>query len=140
MRWEESPMRTATGHVVRRDGEDILTLPAGFGFSEGVELELVRSGDVLTVSPAAETFITPIEDDGATSSTPDAPPTGTDDDPIFRLIRDGKETLVRASELPRGDRKSESNIQRLVRKLRELPAPSTIEVRDTELIPERKGL
>lgn len=61
-------------------------------------------------------------------------------DPVFRFIRNGVETPIRASELPGANRTDETNGQRLIRALAKLPKPSSVEVRDTELIPEREGL
>ena len=83
-------MTTATARTVRSGDAELLPIPADMGFGEGVELRLVRSGDVLTVQPAR----------------PTTRPSLTD----------------------------------MFAKLRALPGPDAVEVRDTELLPEPKGL
>ena len=46
----ESPaMTTATARTVRSGDAELLPIPADMAFGEGVELRLVRSGDVLTI-------------------------------------------------------------------------------------------
>ena len=79
-------MPVARSRTFRSGNSEALRLPKDVAFGEDVELVIVRSGDVLTVYPAAMT------------------------------------------------------IPEMADRLRELPAPPSIEARDIEEIPERHGL
>lgn len=79
-------MPTATTRTFRSGNSEAVRLPKEMAFGPDVELTLVRSGNVLTITP---------------------------------------------KRMP---------MHELVRRLRELPGPSTIEVRDETPIPERDGL
>lgn len=79
-------MPTATTRTFRSGNSEAVRLPRDMAFGPDVELTLVRSGDVLTITPKR---MSPRE---------------------------------------------------LVRRLRELPGPSAVEVRDEVEIPEREGL
>ena len=79
-------MAMATTRTFRSGNSEALRIPKDMAFGEGVELTLVRSGDVLTVTPARP------------------------------------------------------SVAEMVRRLRELPGPDNVEVRDTEELPERPGL
>ena len=79
-------MPMARSRTFRNGNSEALRLPEDVAFGDDVELVLVRSGDVLTVYPAATT------------------------------------------------------LPEMIARLRELPAPPTIEVRDDEALPEPPGL
>ena len=79
-------MTVASSRTFRSGNSEALRLPRDVAFGEGVELTLVRSGDVLTIFPQKGT------------------------------LRD------------------------LVARLDALPRPLTVEQRDEEPLPERKGL
>jgi antitoxin VapB len=70
----------------RNGNSEALRLPEGFAFGEGVELVIVRSGDVMTIYPAAMAML------------------------------------------------------EMIKRLRSLPPPSTIEQRDEDELPERPCL
>lgn len=52
-------MKIATGKTFRSGNSEAVRLPRDMAFGEGVELELIKSGDVLTIRPKAE--LTPKE-------------------------------------------------------------------------------
>ncbi|MCU0619490.1 MAG: AbrB/MazE/SpoVT family DNA-binding domain-containing protein [Gemmatimonadaceae bacterium] len=79
-------MPTARTRTFRSGNSEALRLPKDVAFGEDVELVIVRSGDVLTVYPAALT------------------------------------------------------VPEMVERLRALPAPPTVERRETDELPERPGL
>jgi antitoxin VapB len=79
-------MPTARSRTFRSGNSEALRLPKDVAFGEDVELEIVRSGDVLTIYPATTT------------------------------------------------------VAEMVARLRALPAPPSVEQRDTEDLPERPGL
>lgn len=79
-------MTIARGRTFRSGNSEAIRLPRDVAFGDNVELVMVRSGDVLTVYPAATT------------------------------------------------------VAEMVARLRELPAPPSVESRDRSVIPERRGL
>lgn len=79
-------MPIARSRTFRSGNSEALRLPRDVAFGEDVELVMVRSGDVLTVYPAAST------------------------------------------------------IPEMIARLRALPAPPQVEVRDVEELPDRPGL
>lgn len=79
-------MTVVRSRTFRSGNSEAIRLPRDVAFGEDVELVIVRSGDVMTIYPAAST------------------------------------------------------IPEMIARLRELPAPPTIEVRDEEEIPERSRL
>lgn len=79
-------MAIARTRTFRSGNSEAVRLPRDVAYGEGVELVIVRSGDVMTIYPAAVSIASMIE------------------------------------------------------KLRSLPRPSTIEERDIEELPERRGL
>ncbi len=79
-------MTVVRSRTFRSGNSEAIRLPRDVAFGADVELVIVRSGDVMTIYPAA------------------------------------------------------SSIPEMVARLRSLPAPPTIEVRDEEDIPERAGL
>lgn len=79
-------MPTIRTKTFRSGNSEAIRLPKEVAWGEGVELEIVRSGDVMTIRPV------------------------------------------------------QMSMRELVEALRKLPAPSSVEVRDTEEIPEPKGL
>ena len=81
-------MTTVHGKTFRSGNSEAVRLPKEIAFGEGVELVIVRTGDVVTMYPA----------------------------------------------------KGRTKMQELAERLRRLPKPESIEVRDTEELPERPGL
>ena len=79
-------MTVVRSRTFRSGNSEAIRLPRDVAFGEDVELVIVRSGDVMTIYPAA------------------------------------------------------SSIPEMIARLRDLPAPPTIEVRDEEEIPERTRL
>ncbi len=79
-------MPIARSRTFRSGNSEALRLPKDVAFGEDVELVIVRSGDVLTIYPAATT------------------------------------------------------IPEMIARLRALPAPPAVEVRDVDELPERSGL
>jgi antitoxin VapB len=79
-------MTIARSRTFRSGNSEAIRLPRDVAFGENVELVIVRSGDVMTIYPAATT------------------------------------------------------IPAMIARLRALPAPPNIEIRDEEELPERKGL
>jgi antitoxin VapB len=79
-------MPVARSKTFRSGNSEALRLPRDVAYGEGVELVIVRSGDVMTIYPATLSILSMIE------------------------------------------------------RLQSLPAPSTIEQRDVEELPERDGL
>ncbi|WP_085935438.1 antitoxin [Enhydrobacter aerosaccus] len=79
-------MTIARTRTFRSGNSEALRLPRDVAYGEGVELVIVRSGDVMTIYPAA------------------------------------------------------TSLPAMIARLRALPTPPTIEVRDTEELPERPGL
>lgn len=79
-------MKIARTRTFRSGNSEALRLPRDLAFGDDVELVMVRSGDVMTIYPAATT------------------------------------------------------IPAMIKRLRSLPAPPTIERRDEEELPERPGL
>jgi antitoxin VapB len=79
-------MKIVRTRTFRSGNSEALRLPRDLAFGDDVELVIVRSGDVMTVYPAA------------------------------------------------------TSIPAMIKRLRSLPAPSTIERRDEEELPERRGL
>jgi antitoxin VapB len=79
-------MTITRSRTFRSGNSEAIRLPRDVAFGENVELVIVRSGDVMTIYPAATT------------------------------------------------------IPAMIARLRALPAPPSIEIRDEEEIPERKGL
>jgi antitoxin VapB len=79
-------MTIARSRTFRSGNSEAIRLPRDVAFGENVDLVIVRSGDVMTIYPAATT------------------------------------------------------IPAMIARLRALPAPPNIELRDDEEIPERKGL
>lgn len=79
-------MAVVRSRTFRSGNSEALRLPKDVAFGEGVELVIVRSGDVLTIYPARAT------------------------------------------------------VPEMIDRLRELPAPTEIEERDVEELPERPGL
>ena len=79
-------MTIARSRTFRSGNSEAIRLPRDVAFGENVELVIVRSGDVMTIYPAATT------------------------------------------------------IPAMIARLRILPAPPSIELRDDEELPERKGL
>jgi len=79
-------MTIARSRTFRSGNSEAIRLPRDVAFGENVELVIVRSGDVMTIYPAATT------------------------------------------------------IPAMIARLRTLPAPPSIELRDNEELPERKGL
>ena len=79
-------MTIARSRTFRSGNSEAIRLPRDVAFGENVELVIVRSGDVMTIYPAAAT------------------------------------------------------IPAMIARLRALPTPPSIELRDEEEIPERKGL
>jgi antitoxin VapB len=82
----ETRMPMVRGRTFRSGNSEAIRLPKEVAFGEGVELVIVRSGDVMTIYPAATTIV------------------------------------------------------EMVARLRALPAPPEIEVRDEEELPERAGM
>lgn len=82
----EGAMPFARSRTFRSGNSEAIRLPRDVAFGEDVELVIVRSGDVMTIYPAATT------------------------------------------------------IPEMLARLRELPAPSYIEQRDDEELPERPGI
>ena len=82
----EGVMPIARSRTFRSGNSEAIRLPRDVAFGEDVELVIVRSGDVMTIYPAATT------------------------------------------------------IPEMLARLRELPAPSYIEQRDEEELPERPGI
>jgi antitoxin VapB len=79
-------MTIARSRTFRSGNSEAIRLPRDVAFGENVELVIVRSGDVMTIYPAATTIPT------------------------------------------------------MIARLRALPAPPSVELRDEEEIPEREGL
>ena len=79
-------MTVVRSRTFRSGNSEAIRLPRDVAFGEDVELVIVRSGDVMTIYPAA------------------------------------------------------SSVPEMIPRLRSLPAPPTIEVRDEDDIPERAGL
>jgi len=79
-------MTIARSRTFRSGNSEALRLPRNVAFGEDIELVIVRSGNVLTIYPAAMT------------------------------------------------------VAEMAERLRELPSPPEVEVRDTDEIPERSGL
>lgn len=79
-------MPVTRSKTFRSGNSEALRLPRDVAYGEGVELVIVRSGDVMTIYPAT------------------------------------------------------MSIASMIDRLRAMPAPSAIELRDVEELPERKGL
>ncbi len=79
-------MAIARSRTFRSGNSEAIRLPKDIAFGKDVELVIVRSGDVLTIYPAA------------------------------------------------------SSIPTMIERLRSLPAPPSVEQRDDEELPERRGL
>jgi antitoxin VapB len=79
-------MTTATSRTFKSGNSEAVRLPKEVAFGTGVELTIVRSGDVVTMYPTRTSF------------------------------------------------------QVMLDKLRTLPAPSEVEVRDSDIFPDRPGL
>lgn len=79
-------MPVARSKTFKSGNSEALRLPRDVAYGEGVELVIVRSGDVMTIYPAA------------------------------------------------------MSIPSMIERLRSLPAPTEIEQRDVEELPERRGL
>lgn len=79
-------MTTTTSRTFRSGNSEAVRLPKAVAYGRNIEVTIVRSGDVITISPKR-------------------PP-----------------------------------IQEMIEKLRNLPGPDSIEVRDVDPIPERDGL
>lgn len=79
-------MSGATSKTFRSGNSEAVRLPKDIGFGVGVEVNIVRSGDVVTIS------------------------------------------------------RKRPSVEDMIRRLRELPAPGDVEVRDSDIFPERDGL
>jgi antitoxin VapB len=67
---QEAPVATARSRTFRSGNSEAVRLPKDVAFGEDVELVIVRSGDVLTIYPAATTIPEMIERLGALPTPP----------------------------------------------------------------------